>query len=844
MKKLFSILTICLFSIGLYAVPAKPGRRIITQPDGTKITVFAHGDEFHHYYTDADNNILVRNTEGKYVLANETAIAAHKAKAKQAQEKRFVRNAKQEVNLSPRGLVILVSYSDKPFTYSNQEFSDMLNKTGYNVNGAPGCVREYFEQQSFGQYQPQFDVVGPVTVSHKSSYYAGTTGDGTENAGELILDACKLADQAGADFSKYDNDGDGTVDFVFVFYAGYGTADYAEYFDKDGLACVYPHMFWLGNSVWGFSASRRTFDGKRVDRYACTNELTRVGLKINSWGTVTNEGTQQMCGQATFCHEFSHVCGLPDLYDTRSSQNTYNTLGSWDVMDYGPYNNEGFTPPAYSAYERFYCGWITPTILSTQEDCYDLENINNNGQVYLISSTGNHNLNGEKPNPATFYLLENRQKIKGTYDEYLPGHGLLITRIKYNSTDWDMNQPNNYRDGNQGVELQCADGEKSSFGDAGDTYPGTSNIVSKQILSGYQLNNITEQNRIISFRMNRTTACQDDPIDPPTPEKKDTLSVTQAVDYISSLSYTTPSTDSIYVEGIISEIGQVLTTGNYRNARFYIKDEQSTLYCYDIYNLGNTKFTSEDQIQVGDTVIIYGPVQYFNGKTPEMARGGYIVYLGRPKAEVPEGDYTYEPTEVTTINFEAEDIYVDDSSDGQLLVYLVTDEGQLNLLIITDEKELPSGTFEINNTGNNNTVLASEGWNGQTDNPSVFLTNFNENNEYGACYYLMSGTVTILGNDDYLQITVNATTYNGSTFNATYLDGEVPTSVESVNPTSFAYATENGIEVIATDENVRIYNALGQIVYNEIVNGKTLITLPKQQVYVVRFINKSIKIIL
>ena len=180
----------------------------------------------------------------------------------------------------------------------------------------------------------------------------------------------------------------------------------------------------------------------------------------------------------------------------------------------------------------------------------------------------------------------------------------------------------------------------------------------------------------------------------------------------------------------------------------------------------------------------------------------------------------------------------------QLIVYLITDDGQLNLLILTDSKELPYGTFDINGSGLPNTVLASEGWDGNIDNPSVFLTDFDGNNNYGACYYLMSGSVTILGNDDYLQITVNATTYNGSAFKATYIEGEVPTNTANIQKNSFARATENGIEVNAIRENVRIYNALGQIVYNRTVNGRTVIILPKQQVYTVRCGSQSAKIIL
>ena len=210
-KKLILSLLLCLSCASAYAIPVKPGQRVVKQPDGTTITVFAHGDEFHHYYTDADGNLVVRNEQGFYAKADNEAVAAHKARALQAQEKHKVRKAGQEINLAPRGLVILVNFKNKAFKYTRQEFDDMLNNEGYNVNGAVGCVREYYEQQSFGQYKPQFDVVGPVTLGNNCSYYGGNNWLGDDQrACQMIAEACKLANnQEGVDFSRYDNDGDG-----------------------------------------------------------------------------------------------------------------------------------------------------------------------------------------------------------------------------------------------------------------------------------------------------------------------------------------------------------------------------------------------------------------------------------------------------------------------------------------------------------------------------------------------------------------------------------------------------------------------------------------------------------
>ena len=136
----------------------------------------------------------------------------------------------------------------------------------------------------------------------------------------------------------------------------------------------------------GNSTGSRVFDGKILYDYACSSELKG------------NSGSN-MCGIGTFCHEFSHVLGLPDLYDTEYSG--HNTLGSWDIMDYGGYSNNGRTPPSFSSYERFYLGWLTPTILNSAANI-TIDELQSSNQAYLVSSTGTHNLDGASPNPNSF----------------------------------------------------------------------------------------------------------------------------------------------------------------------------------------------------------------------------------------------------------------------------------------------------------------------------------------------------------------------------------------------------------------------------------------------------------
>jgi M6 family metalloprotease-like protein len=263
----------------------------------------------------------------------------------------------------------------------------------------------------------------------------------------MIKEACLLADSIwDVDFTQYDNDGDGKVDFVYVIYAGYGEAD------GGGANTIWPHSYQL--SAAGVYCQ---VDGVRVNLYACGNEIDYF--------------TKQHTGIGTFCHEFSHVLGLPDLYTTDGQ--THKTWGEWSILDYGPYNNDGNTPPAYSAYERFFMGWLTPELIIDSADIV-LEELNDSQQALLISTTDQHNLVGNDPNPTKFYLLENRQQ-EG-WDTYLPGHGLMLTYIQYNYNKWFQNTVNNTAK-SMGVDLIEADGKTPNssgsgyLGKATDLFP-------------------------------------------------------------------------------------------------------------------------------------------------------------------------------------------------------------------------------------------------------------------------------------------------------------------------------------------------------------------------------------
>lgn len=393
----------------------------------------------------------------------------------------------------PRILVIMTNFANYELVSTKADVDSMFNGQNWTKDGATGSVRQYFYDQSNGTYNPQFDIVGPVTLAYDYAHYGyNVGGKNTAGAGLMVTEACDSVNRKfpEVNFADYDLDNDGKVDMVYLLFAGFGENDPPEQdiiSDPDNLP--WPH-YWNINSA-GYGSNRNVFDGKQIYAYEISNELD---------GLYSSNTEKVIAGIGVVCHEFSHGLGLPDLYATEVSA-THKLLGSWDIMCNGPYNNDMHTPPSFSAYERFFMGWLEPTLI-TEPDDLQLEHIATSNQAYLISETDEHNMNGVNPNPNVFYLLENRQ-LKG-WDIGVPGNGMLLTRINYQPSKWSGNTVNNTAS-NLGVDIIEADGLTPStstsdghFGKAGDVFPkGATEYLG---ITDHAITDITMSNRIVNFK--------------------------------------------------------------------------------------------------------------------------------------------------------------------------------------------------------------------------------------------------------------------------------------------------------------------------------------------------------
>ena len=462
---LFAFLLIQALSLSVnydsMARPARKGKIAFMQPDGSSFVGSITGDEFFRLKMTETGESIIRDEDGWWCYAAYDALGnkyssgvkvgvndiAAKTASRQIPYAQLIQRAaarrvefdnelalkrekmRKSMTLTKagagpvekHGIIILAAYSDVAFTYSKQNFVDMMNQSGYSYNGATGSAKDYFEAQFGNMYNFTFDVSDIVTLPNNRKYYGQNVGSDDNDARpqQMVSEACTLAEKSGVDFSRYDDDGDGYVDTVFVIFAGDDEAD-------SGIEdCIWAHAWSLSKAI--------TLSGKKIFSYACASELGRE-VSFDRWGNYT-PGEAYLAGIGTFCHEYSHTFGLADLYDTDYSSNGHSEAlwSSTGLMDGGNMNNKGNTPPNWNAVDRVQLG--VGNCIELTPGKYNIQPISENGDYYKL----------ETGTPGEYYLIECRD-ASNVWDSHTGGSGMLVYHIDRTSSAinnyWAQNAPN------------------------------------------------------------------------------------------------------------------------------------------------------------------------------------------------------------------------------------------------------------------------------------------------------------------------------------------------------------------------------------------------------------------
>lgn len=468
MKKLYLMLSM-LFAFGAAAnaIPAKKLQKVITLTNGTQVSVELRGDEYLSWWEGTDGTAY-RATADDTVFeafdleAQKPAAAARRARAEQGRVARLarVKNSLKGADDKMRGLggdhitykgvkkglVVLVDFKNKKFAdgHDLEYYKNVINGKDFSdeEEGYVGSVRDYFLAQSNGQFELDFDVVGPVTMSKNYGYYGN---DGAyqkdEKVYEMIKEACDGI-QDKVNLKDYDWDGDGEADQVFFLYAGLGQAS------GGSAGTIWPHESELRYWPCGVLS----YSTGKINTYACANELQPE-----------TQGSSRYisAGIGTICHEFSHCLGFADMYDTTGGGG-YG-MSVFDVMDQGSYNGNGFVPCNYTAFERIYAGWVEAIELESPATVKDMKSVSDYGRPFIMYNYKNTN---------EYFLMENRQNTgwdKGLYGS----NGLLIVHVNYVPSRWANNSVNASNEKIQCCTVVNADGsrENTQYSLQGDLYP-------------------------------------------------------------------------------------------------------------------------------------------------------------------------------------------------------------------------------------------------------------------------------------------------------------------------------------------------------------------------------------
>ncbi len=496
------------------AAPADRTPVRVTQPDGTTLTLRLVGDEFFHYNTTADGYTIVAvDGAWQYAMSHDGQVVAsgrlaHDSERRTADEAQWLAGVPRHLTSATditaarqararrdgpaertpaidygnfHGLIVLVDYSDKQFSMDNPgEFYDRMinqeNYTGFDYNGqfvpCTGSVRDYFAEQSGGRFVPQFDVVGPVTVPYECTAHTGNS-----NSWRVFKAAMDSVD-ALVNLKDYDLNHDGMADMIIFIGAGF-----ASNYGGNNSNYLWPHKSFL----YDYDHYRYLkYDNTYAGTYAATVEM---------YGWEAEPGSTPM-GIGTIAHEFGHVLGLPDTYDTdyANGGGQSHDPGDWDVMASGNNLNLSRTPCGYNLWERYALGWVNPPVLDQAGD-YSLQALNTNNEGFILRT----------PIDQEYFTIENRQQTG--WDTYLPGHGMLIFRVdSTNIIPW-IQQKVNADPSHNYFELLRAGGSGSGA-KASDPFPGSGNVTvcsnyKLRTWSGepntYMLNSIAEQDGIITF---------------------------------------------------------------------------------------------------------------------------------------------------------------------------------------------------------------------------------------------------------------------------------------------------------------------------------------------------------
>lgn len=377
---------------------------------------------------------------------------------------------------SPKMLVLCIDFADYPHSETKNSQAQIQTRV-FGAGDANGGAAPYESLTNFykrASYD-QLTISGNVLGWYRSALDRSDIPMTTAGRQALIKEALQYYDTQGHDFTQYDNDGNGSIEYFAVIWSG----------PDNGWG-----EFWWGYQTgWSNSTTPLNLDGKTLGRY--------------SWQWESNP-TGGYFKPGTLIHETGHALGLPDYYDYDPEVGPDGGVGGLDMMD--------ATLGDHNCFSKFLLDWITPSVYTTSTSGVSLRASGSYGDAAIVMPDATAgNAFGE------FFMVQNRTKTGN--DTKHPGEGLLIwhvdSRLDPSTGNADYLYDNSYTahkllrlmeaDGLEEIEANgggTADagdyyGAASSFGPT--TWPNSARYDGTQIWMG--INSVTAPGATVTFNV-------------------------------------------------------------------------------------------------------------------------------------------------------------------------------------------------------------------------------------------------------------------------------------------------------------------------------------------------------
>lgn len=298
--------------------------------------------------------------------------------------------------------VLTIEFQDYPriVVDTTENISESIFGNGaYPQNYPYESLRNYYQRSSYNQ----LNIVGNVLPWYQTPYPRSDVPETYSGIQNLIKEAIEYHDEQGHDFSQYDNDGDGVVDYFVILWAG-------------------PHGNWA-DFWWGYMT------------YFWDESFKVDGLSLGSysWQWESYNYPNGNFSPTVVIHETGHALGLPDYYDYDSSVGPDGGVGGLDMMDstWGDHN----------CFSKFMLDWITPTVVSEGRETIVLQDSGTTTDALIIMPEA---IEGEIF--YEYFMVQNRYRDDDGNDIEFPNDGLLIWHVDSTLTNsgYDFRYDNSY----------------------------------------------------------------------------------------------------------------------------------------------------------------------------------------------------------------------------------------------------------------------------------------------------------------------------------------------------------------------------------------------------------------